>query len=41
MSRPEDRTGDPPFSKWIKSSTPLEEQPEIVRLSDARTTLLA
>src|SRR5882724_11650871 len=36
MSQQENRIGDSHYSKWIESSTPLEDDLEIARLSAAR-----
>src|SRR4030095_9613686 len=37
MSGPDHRTADSHFTKWMESITPLEENPEIVQLSAARS----
>ena len=37
MSQQENRISDSSFSKWIANATPQDDDPEIVRLSAART----
>src|SRR6202166_4465124 len=37
MGHQENRIADSPFSKWIETSAPLDDDLEVVRLSAART----